>query len=244
MTDEPLSPEPEPSAPDVSPDAPPSDAPRSRLAVPAALGAGAAAILLAAVAALSANTSWSSVAPHVVAALFLLGGLLGRGALSFRAGDAPASLASEGRGLLTGLLAAAVLLVPLTLALPLWGPTLGLAASPSLPTGLAGVVAFMLLAVAIPEEAFYRGFLQQALDDRWGRRWGRGRWRCGPGLLVATLVFAGAHLAIYQTPLALIVFFPGLLFGLLYARRNAVLAAAAFHAACNIAWLFWGGWPF
>lgn len=91
-----------------------------------------------------------------------------------------------------------------------------------------------LLLVALPEEAFYRGFLQTRLDDVWEPRFRVLGATVGPGLLVASLIFAMGHFLTIPSPARLAVFFPSLVFGWLRARTGGVGAGIAFHALCNI----------
>ena len=90
-----------------------------------------------------------------------------------------------------------------------------------------------LFVVALPEEFFYRGYLQTRLRDAWpqgrlffGARLGKAFW-------VTAVLFALGHLAIFQV-WRLGVFFPALLFGWMRERSNSVVGAALFHAAANL----------
>lgn len=87
--------------------------------------------------------------------------------------------------------------------------------------------------IAIPEEAFYRGYLQTRLDE--ALPWQRNVFgaRVGPGLLLTSLIFALGHYATVHDPARLAVFFPSLVFGWLRARTGGIGAAVAFHASCN-----------
>lgn len=91
-----------------------------------------------------------------------------------------------------------------------------------------------LLVVAVPEEVFYRGYLQTALDDAWPRRIRLLGAEVGPSLLVTSAIFALGHLATELDPNRLAVFFPALLFGILRARTGGVGAGVAFHALSNL----------
>ena len=91
-----------------------------------------------------------------------------------------------------------------------------------------------LLVIALPEEAFYRGYLQSRLDEVWRPRWRVLGADVGPGLLVAATIFAVGHLATVQVPARLAVFFPALLFGWMRARTGGIGASVCFHAACNV----------
>jgi membrane protease YdiL (CAAX protease family) len=90
-----------------------------------------------------------------------------------------------------------------------------------------------VLLVALPEEFFFRGYLQVQFDRALGRpyRFLGARW--GLGLPVAAALFAGCHV-IYGGPVRLIVFFPGLLYGWLRARTDTILVPAFYHAASNL----------
>jgi membrane protease YdiL (CAAX protease family) len=91
-----------------------------------------------------------------------------------------------------------------------------------------------LVIIALPEEAFYRGYLQSRLDDAWAPRWRVLGAQIGPGLFVGAAIFALGHFATIREPARLAVFFPALLFGWLRARTGGVGASVAFHALCNI----------
>jgi len=106
---------------------------------------------------------------------------------------------------------------------------------PALPADFASRVMGQLLVVALPEEAFYRGFLQSALDGRWAaRRWHVLGAELGPGWLVACAIFAAGHVLTIPYPTRLAVFFPALLFGWLRSRTGGIGAPLVFHALCNL----------
>ena len=91
-----------------------------------------------------------------------------------------------------------------------------------------------LLVIALPEEAFYRGYLQTALDDVWKPRLRVLGAELGPGLLVSSALFALGHLCTEFNAARLAVFFPSLLFGYLRTRTRGVGASIVFHATCNL----------
>lgn len=105
---------------------------------------------------------------------------------------------------------------------------------PLLPEQWGAMVAYQLLYVGFPEELFFRGYLQQRFDDAFGRPWRFAGASCGPGLLLADLLFAGGHLLVTGDAARLNVFLPGLVFGWLQARTGALIAPIIFHALCNI----------
>lgn len=90
-----------------------------------------------------------------------------------------------------------------------------------------------VLAVALPEEFFFRGYFQTECDRVLGKPY---RWlgaACGPGLPLAAAVFALCHV-VFGGPPRLIVFFPGLLYGWLRARTSTIAVPVAYHAVSNL----------
>lgn len=102
------------------------------------------------------------------------------------------------------------------------------------PVETANLVLGQLMLVALPEEAFYRGYLQTRLDEAMPPRWRVLGATVGPGLLVASAVFAVGHLLTVHSLARLAVFFPSLLFGWLRARTGGVGAGILFHVLCNV----------
>ena len=90
-----------------------------------------------------------------------------------------------------------------------------------------------LFVVALPEEFFYRGYLQTRLRDAWPK----GRMflgaRLGAAFWVTAILFALGHLAILEV-WRLGVFFPALIFGWMRERSGSVVGAAMFHASSNL----------
>jgi membrane protease YdiL (CAAX protease family) len=95
-------------------------------------------------------------------------------------------------------------------------------------------VAAQVFGVAFPEEVFFRGYLQSALDRAWPPRFRLLGASLGHGLVVSSALFAIGHLLTEPHPTRLAVFFPSLVFGFLRARTGGVGAPIAFHAACNL----------
>ena len=112
-----------------------------------------------------------------------------------------------------------------------WQPTRAFDWPP--PPALEAVLA-QLLGIAMPEEMFYRGYVQTALDDASPRRVRILGADVGVGLLLGSAVFALGHVATTGHLARLSVFFPSLVFGWLRARTHGIGAAVFFHAACNI----------
>jgi CAAX protease family protein len=113
-----------------------------------------------------------------------------------------------------------------------WSPVKPFHAAPL--SAIAEDALGQFLVIALPEEAFYRGYLQTRLDEAWAPRVPLFGTRVGAGLVVTSLVFALGHVATEWHPSRLAVFFPSLLFGWIRARRGGVGASAAFHALCNL----------
>ena len=89
------------------------------------------------------------------------------------------------------------------------------------------------LVVAVPEEFFYRGYMQTRLRDAWpeGRMFFGGR--LGRAFWLTAALFALGHLAIFKV-WRLGVFFPALLFGWMRERTGTVVGAALCHGAANL----------
>lgn len=94
-----------------------------------------------------------------------------------------------------------------------------------LPPQLWLTVVSQLVVVALPEEFFFRGFVQGRLHDALAPR---------AAILLTAALFALGHLLVTFEPAALAVFFPGLVFGLLRACTGSILAGTLFHASCNL----------
>jgi membrane protease YdiL (CAAX protease family) len=91
-----------------------------------------------------------------------------------------------------------------------------------------------LVVVAIPEEIFFRGYLQVRLVRVWRptrRLWGA---PVGQALVVTSALFALGHLLVIPRPQRLAVFFPALVFGWMRGRTGSIAAGATFHALCNV----------
>ncbi len=88
--------------------------------------------------------------------------------------------------------------------------------------------------IALPEEAFFRGYLQSELDATWAPRFRVLGAQIGPGLLVSSAIFAVGHVLTAPSPARLAVFFPALVFGWMRARTGGIGASFVFHALCNI----------
>ncbi len=102
---------------------------------------------------------------------------------------------------------------------------------PSSPWMLVG---YHLFFVAIPEEMFYRGYMQTRLDEVWRPRWTVLGARLGPGWLLTCVLFAFGHSLVVFQWWHVAIILPSLVFGWMRARTRDVIAGALFHAWCNI----------
>ena len=88
--------------------------------------------------------------------------------------------------------------------------------------------------VALPEEWFFRGYLQTRLDERMGTPRRLLGVQVGWGFVISAFAFAVLHPILIPGPHRLLVFFPALLFGYLRARGGNIGAAVVVHALANL----------
>ncbi|HJL49977.1 MAG TPA: MrtC family glutamic-type intramembrane protease, partial [Polyangiaceae bacterium LLY-WYZ-15_(1-7)] len=112
------------------------------------------------------------------------------------------------------------------------------------PEDFASFAAAQLVVVGLPEEAFFRGFVQTRLGDAWpATRRLLGAAVHPAALLLQAALFALVHVVADPNPARLAVFFPGLVFGWLRGWRGGIGAAIVFHAASNVfSELLFRGW--
>lgn len=100
----------------------------------------------------------------------------------------------------------------------------------NLPGNLPRLLLTQLLLVSLPEEVFFRGWMQPLLRRRLGA------WA---SLLATSLLFAFSHSVIALQWWHFAIFFPGCVFGWLREKTGAVTASILFHATSNLlmAWI-------
>jgi membrane protease YdiL (CAAX protease family) len=103
-----------------------------------------------------------------------------------------------------------------------------------LPDDFVEKIAVQLLVVGLSEELFYRGYLQDRLQRIWPARRRLFGAPFGAAIIVSCAVFALAHFVGEYRFDRLGPFFPGLVFGLLRARTQTIVAAVGYHAYCNL----------
>jgi membrane protease YdiL (CAAX protease family) len=105
----------------------------------------------------------------------------------------------------------------------------------TLPPNAVSFVMAQVIVVALPEEAFFRGYLQTALSDLEKKRMRVLGVELAPGAWVLqAILFAGVHFIVEPHPARLAVFFPALLFGWTRGWRGGIGAALALHALSNL----------
>jgi hypothetical protein len=109
----------------------------------------------------------------------------------------------------------------------------GLPAAPWWSTAAAAAGTFLgiLWVVALSEEFFFRGLLQQWFAEISGRKW--------MGLIIASALFGSAHLNFREFPnwrFALIAGVAGIFYGLAFERGQGIRAAMVAHALLVTVW--------
>ncbi len=143
------------------------------------------------------------------------------------------------RELLTFVVVTIVIFVPYILAY--WGwqelvahkEHLRVIISWNFPPHLGYEILTQIFVIALPEEIFFRGFLQSALLKKIHPSHKRPPW-LSSAVILTNLIFALGHVASTMNPTRLLTFFPGMVFSYLVLRNKSLLAAILFHAACNI----------
>lgn len=107
----------------------------------------------------------------------------------------------------------------------------------ALPANFFSLLIVQLLVIALPEEFFFRAYLQTELESLSRTKWKILGAEVGLGWLSASFIFAIAHLVTSPYPSRLLVFFPSLVFGWCRARTKSVLYPALMHAVFNFTFL-------
>lgn len=108
---------------------------------------------------------------------------------------------------------------------------------------LLSLLLTQMVFVALPEEYFYRGYVQETLRRIRGRPADRDRRADAPGWLrglfvpevvIGSILFALGHFLIDWNVARLAVFFPSLVFGVARQRTNGLIAPIVYHGMCNL----------
>lgn len=96
------------------------------------------------------------------------------------------------------------------------------------------IVLTHVLGVALPEETFYRGYLQAQLEHRWPPKTRIFGVLLGRAALIAATLFALGHFLGEWNPARLGPFLPALAFAWLRNATGSIVGSITFHALCNI----------
>jgi membrane protease YdiL (CAAX protease family) len=103
-----------------------------------------------------------------------------------------------------------------------------------LPGDFALQGAAQLVVVALPEELFFRGYVQGRLEEALPPTRTLFGAPIGWAWILAAALFGLGHFLVTFEPQMLTRFFPGLVFGWMFARTRSILPGTLFHAACNL----------
>lgn len=103
-----------------------------------------------------------------------------------------------------------------------------------MPNDFLNNVMVQVFIVALAEELYFRGYLQERLARIWPPTKTLFGVPFGRAILVAAAVFALAHFVGEYRVDRLGPFFPALVFGLLRQRTGTIIGAILFHAYCNV----------
>jgi hypothetical protein len=127
----------------------------------------------------------------------------------------------------------AIIAAPFWLGYRLWaGARGGFSWSAALPS--ADHAMGQLVVIALPEEAFFRGYVQTRLDEVFPKTIRILGFPVGLSIIITSVLFAIGHVLTIPSPERLAVFFPSLLFGSLRARTGGIGASVILHALCNL----------
>jgi len=92
-------------------------------------------------------------------------------------------------------------------------------------------ILYLLFGVAVSEEIFFRGVIQEKLGNNW------------KALIITSILFSLAHLPnflFYNNFFSLATFFPSLIMGWLYMKTSNILPSIIFHFLSNCVAISWG----
>ncbi|WP_146651095.1 myxosortase MrtC [Labilithrix luteola] len=172
---------------------------------------------------------WRRDDAHVERAGLALGGLVLPGAL-----DGKRAARAAGVSVMWAALLGAIFFGPFFFGWRIFWHPRGAFALHMAPLDLVNEIFGQLVIIALPEEAFYRGYLQSRLEEAMPSTIKIFGARVGPAVLVTSVIFALGHFATIREPARFAVFFPSLVFGWLRQRTGGIGASVAFHASCNV----------
>lgn len=96
------------------------------------------------------------------------------------------------------------------------------------------LVLTQLVVIALPEETFFRGYMQTRFQQIFKPRWTIFGARLGWGWILTCVTFALAHSLIQYQWWHFAIFFPSLVFGYLREKTDGLVAPILFHATSNL----------
>jgi len=103
-----------------------------------------------------------------------------------------------------------------------------------LPSDFAMNAAGQLVVIALPEELLFRGYIQGRLEEALPPTRTLFGAKVGVAWILTAVLFGLGHFLVTFEPQMLSRFFPGLVFGWMYARTRSIMPGTIFHAACNL----------
>jgi membrane protease YdiL (CAAX protease family) len=96
--------------------------------------------------------------------------------------------------------------------------------------------------VAVPEELFFRGYLQSNVTYLLSKVSGKKlEFLNYSGIIICAMVFAAFHVVLQGKIISVLTFFPGLIMGWLFYRTKSLFAPILFHGLANIGYGFISG---
>ena len=133
------------------------------------------------------------------------------------------------------LLVGVILLPPFLLLNHFWQMLVyGLNFHPRYVIGFAWVLVDQLFLVAVPEEIFFRGWLQSRLNRVYPAKWKLFGVPLGWSWLLTAALFAVAHSLVTYHWWHFAIFFPALVFGWMREKTGTIMGSSLFHCFCNL----------
>lgn len=117
-------------------------------------------------------------------------------------------------------------LASLVFLLPFIVASIGLSFSRGFKNLSLSLALYQFLGVALPEELFFRGYIQTEIKEFTQNSW--------KSIIITSLLFMAVHLFKGITPVNVGVFLPSIIFGYLREETDSILAPILFHALSNI----------
>lgn len=97
---------------------------------------------------------------------------------------------------------------------------------------------YQFLYVAVSEEMFFRGYLQNNILSMTSSHTSTHQRLCQwTSIIVSAAVFAAAHIVVFGQIISVLTFLPGLVLGWLLIRTKSLLAPILFHGISNVCYL-------